>query len=77
MALPNKLTEDELARYGFARITETQAKHIRYVSYRHKCVGCEFWCKQLINDLCNKCLRKYLRGDIDSGGREVHREKMP
>jgi hypothetical protein len=47
MTLLDGLTGDELAQYGFSEISDREANHQRFQSYRQKCEKCGLWFKQL------------------------------
>ncbi len=62
MALPSRLTTEQLTEYGFTKvISERSMRHERYNSYRHKCDGCGKWGKQALGGIsgkmyCNRCI---------------------
>lgn len=62
MALPDRLTTKQLGKHGFKLISENQAKHERYNSYRNRCDGCGEWVKHLQGGksgkmYCHRCIR--------------------
>ncbi len=59
MVLPDGLTNDELAKHGFTKVSDRKAKHSQHQSYRSRCENCELWFKQLESVqgkmLCRDC----------------------
>lgn len=53
--LPKRISEEKLADYGYRKIDEKTAKHVRFSSLRRLCKDCGDWCIQITNGLCDRC----------------------